>query len=253
MNDIANRLREHAEALQSQPRSDVVEFTDDNEANVLLSDIENLPHLFVLASLGDQQITAKRAWMIPIRIGSAINSYHFSDFAHLEEVWLKKFFNNEGLHRFNDKVAGWYFEAIQRIKSEYGSDASQLWRDKPSSATVVRRFLHFDGIGIKIATMATNILARDFHVPMADYSAIDISPDIHVKRVFRRLGLLTIESDKSGIDLLYIARELNPTYPGIFDYSTWEIGQNWCKVRVPICSQCYMNDLCKKIDVKKVK
>src|SRR5690554_7296394 len=62
------------------------------------------------------------------------------------------------------------------------------WRGNPSSAAVVYRFLQFDGVGPKIATMATNILARDFKIPMSDYYSVDISTDVHILRVLRRSG-----------------------------------------------------------------
>jgi len=38
--------------------------------------------------------------------------------------------------------------------------------------------------------MATNILARDYKIEMEDRICIDISPDMQIKKVFRRVGLL---------------------------------------------------------------
>ncbi|MFN8524828.1 MAG: hypothetical protein U0821_17160 [Chloroflexota bacterium] len=90
---------------------------------------------------------------------------------------------------------------------------------KPSSATIVRRFLQFRGAGPKIATMAANILVRDFKIPVSDRYSIDISADVHVRRVFTRLRL--IGRDASDEELIYRARELNPAYPGVFDLPIW--------------------------------
>ncbi|RMF00953.1 MAG: iron-sulfur cluster loop, partial [Alphaproteobacteria bacterium] len=97
----------------------------------------------------------------------------------------------------------------------------------PSSAMVVYRFLEFSGVGPKIATMAANILARSFKIPMADYYSIDISADVHVKRVFERLGL--VDADPSVDQVIYRARSLNPEFPGLLDYPCWDIGRKWCK------------------------
>ncbi len=92
--------------------------------------------------------------------------------------------------------------------------------------------------------MATNILARDFKIPMQDKICIDISPDVHVRRVFKRLGFI---SDTRNIDeLVYCAKELYPEYPGIFDLSAWEIGRNWCRPENPNCNICYLDKYCPK-------
>jgi endonuclease III len=134
------------------------------------------------------------------------------------------------------------YSGVARIESVYAGDASRIWKGRPSSATIVRRFLEFDGAGPKIATMAANILVRDFKIPVSDKISIDISPDVHVRRVFTRLGF--VEKDCSIESLVYTARELNPTYPGIFDLPAWEIGKNWCRPSVTECGACHLNNAC---------
>ena len=137
-----------------------------------------------------------------------------------------------------------FYQAIQRIHDKYSDDASIIWKRNQGSATIVKRFLEFHGVGIKIATMAANILARDFKIPVRDYVNIDVSPDRHIKRVFKRLGFV---SEEPGSDeLIYCAREFNPSYPGIFDLSCWEIGREWCKPRNPSCEKCYLAHSCPK-------
>jgi hypothetical protein len=96
------------------------------------------------------------------------------------------------------------------------------WRNPPC-ALVIRRFLEFEGIGAKIATMATNILVRQFNVPMLNKSAIDISADRQVMKYFQSHGLLREAAKKE--ELIYLAREINPEYPGLLDLLAWEQGR----------------------------
>ena len=104
------------------------------------------------------------------------------------------------------------------------------------------RFLELEGVGVKIATMAANILARDLKVPFSDYHSIDISPDRHVRRVFARLGLAREEAPDA--ELIYRARSLSPEFPGLLDLAAYEIGRDWCRPNKPICSMCLMRDIC---------
>lgn len=101
-----------------------------------------------------------------------------------------------------------------------------IWNGCPSGAIVVYRFLEFEGMEIKIATMAANILARQFKIEFSDYYSIDISSDVPVRRVLKRLGYL---NENTTIDqVIYKAREINPEFPGLIDYSCWEIGRTYC-------------------------
>ena len=101
--------------------------------------------------------------------------------------------------------------------------------------------------------MAANLLARLFKIEFSDKYSIDVSPDVHVKRVMKRMGLIDITDDKSSNKeinkVIYKARELHPSFPGIIDFSVWEIGRNWCKAKKPNCKKCKVCDMCPKVGV----
>jgi len=235
--------------LFTSPGREIVHLVDDASANAFLNDLEHNSHAYVLACCMDRQTKAERAWMIPFLVGSYLGNYSFDALAELSLEECKRVFNEYKLHRFNDTMAEVFFKAVRRIKEQYNGNASEIWSGCPSSAAIVYRFLQFDGVGIKIATMATNILARQFKIPMADYYSIDVSPDVHVKRVMYRAGLVDQE-DADNTFIIYKARELCPEFPGIIDFSLWEIGRTWCHPAVPDCQQCKLSAGCKKIGIK---
>ena len=215
---------------------------NDSKANKIVTDIENTPHAFVLACCMDRQMNAEKAWLIPIRIMEFLGDTAIDTLAGISLSELKVVFKENGLHRYPEKMAEVFYYAVQRILDEYEGDASKIWTNNPSSAVVVSRFLEFNGVGPKIATMATNILARDFHVPMSDYIGIDVSVDVHVRRVMERMGL--IPEGCASDHVRHVARELSPSYPGIIDEPLWEIGRECCHPREPKCSNCSVSSSC---------
>lgn len=235
--DLGEKLLEH-------PRKKI-NFTKNLEANKLVNNIEDYLHAFTIACIMDRQIRAERAWCIPYQVMQEIGSFKFTDLLDINEEQLIEIFKRRSLHRFNEEMSNNFYYAVQKIHSDYNNNASGIWENKPSSATVVRRFLEFRGVGIKISTMAANILVRDFKIPFKDYICIDISPDVQIQRVFKRLGF--IPGNAKSEMIIYTARELNPQYPGIFDLSCWEIGRKWCRPKEPECSSCYLDKYCPKI------
>lgn len=219
-----------------------IEFTGNHDADDLLNNLIEYPHAFVLACVMDRQIKAERAWLIPYKFNVRLEGFEFEKLLKLTQNWVRTFFKDNELHRFPETMADNFYYTIQHIHHKYEDNVANIWAGSPRSATIVRRFLQFKGIGIKIASMAVNILARDFKISMADKLCIDISPDVQVKRVFTRLGL--IDKDATNEELIYCARELNPEYPGIFDVSAWEIGRKWCRPNNPSCSECYLDSYC---------
>lgn len=242
---MKNLLLDIAKNRLAHPTSQLVHFIDDEEANNLLNDLRMFPHAFVLACLMDRQITAERAWAIPYAIKKELNTFTIADLSEIGVVELKRVFNANKLHRFNDKMASIFYNAVLRIKGYYEGNAANIWRNNPSSSTVVYRFLEFEGGGIKISTMAANILARQFRIPFSDYYSIDISPDVHVIRVMKRMGFVPADANIEMV--IYKAREINPEFPGIIDFSCWEIGREWCRPQNPNCSECKVGSECKRV------
>lgn len=226
MNDksIRDRLVEHGETLFHAPKQPI-QFTKDPLADGLLNDLDHHPHAFVLACVMDRQLKTERAWLIPYRISEKIGGFSMDILSTLSQGDVNRLMREpEPLHRFVETMANHLYLAIQRIKNKYKGDASLIWADKPSSAEVVYRFLKFDGVGPKIASMAANILAREFKLPFSDYYSIDTSAYVHVRRVFARLGLC--RADVTVEQVIYKARALYPEFPGMMDLPCREIGRN---------------------------
>lgn len=239
---IRDRLVEHGQTLFRAQRQ-LVQFTNVPAADTLLNDLNTHPHAFVLACVMDRQIKAEKAWLIPHLISEKLSGFSMSSLSSLSIVDVNRLMSQpEPLHRFVSIMSRFFHSAVQRISRQYSGNAANIWTGGYSSAEVVYRFLEFDGIGPKIASMAANILAREFKIQFSDYFSIDISADVHVRRVFARLGLCNHDSTVDQV--IYKAKALHPEFPGMMDLPCWEIGRNWCKARHNNCECCYMNDLC---------
>lgn len=239
---IAERLVAKGKEIFDAP-ADIVQFTSDEEANRLLNNLDEYPHAFVLACVMDRQVRAEVAWLIPYRFATKLGGFEFSILESLTIENIKVLMGGPPqLHRFPEKMSTVFFEAISTIRNLHGGNADQIWANRPSSAKVVYEFLQFRGVGPKIGTMAANILARELKVPFSDYFSIDISADVHVRRVLGRLGLVNTQA--SIEEIVYRVRSLYPKFPGLMDFPAWEIGRNWCKPQQPLCEECYMRDIC---------
>lgn len=234
-------------SFKKPPDLDQVQHQD---AKSLVNDLEHHPHAFVIGCITDRQIDADRAWLIPYRLSQKIGSpgkptFPFRRLLELSEEEIQGHMEGPpSLHWLHKEMSLHIHAALRRIAEKYEGRAEQIWADRPSSAGLVYRFLEFEGIGPKIATMAANILVRGFKIPVSDYFSIDISPDRHVRRVLHRLDL--IPEGASSELIMYRARALHPEFPGLLDLPLYEIGRKWCrpKPKQPDCGQCFMQDIC---------
>lgn len=235
---LVMRGRKELEALGLAPT-----FTVDRMANALVADIKGHPHAFVIACIMDRQIKAERAWEIPYRIRERVGSFEFRRLRKLSKAELVRVMRKPTtLHRYPATMGANMHAGIALIDARYAGDASRIWSGRPSSAAVVLRFLEFPGVGPKIATMAANLLVRYFKVPMSDYYSIDISVDVHVRRVLTRLGL--VEAGATLEQVVYAARAISPEFPGLIDSPAFRLGREVCRPRKPRCGECYLRRWC---------
>jgi uncharacterized HhH-GPD family protein len=240
--EIARRLIERGDVFSRQGFVPC-RYTGDAAADAMMNNLDQYPHAFVLACIADRQIKTEKAWIIPHRLSERIGSFTIEALAKLTlEDWRELMSRPFPLHRFVEAMARHYDSAVKRLVQQYDSDASRIWKGMPSSAEVVYRFSQFDGVGPKIANMAANLLVRNFKVEFSDYSSIDIAVDVHVRRVFSRLGLC--REDAEAHDIIFLTRILSPSFPGLMDKECFDIGREWCGSDRPQCGKCYLSDVC---------
>ena len=242
---IVEILVKRDEALLSEN----VEFdplTENREANTLISDIDKHPHVFVLASILNREVGTDNVWEIPYKFMERLGSFEFEDIRKLSLEDVTKLMSNpSSLHMYPNAMAKVLYLGVQHIQERYSGKVSRIWAETPSSVTLVNRFNLFSGVNSKSAVKAVSVLVRRFKIPVKDKTAIDISVDTNVKRVFPRLGL--ISKSASDNTIIKKAQELYPPYPGVFDYPLIEIGGKWCKPVDPDCNACYMMKYCPKL------
>lgn len=97
----------------------------------------------------------------------------------------------------------------------------------------------FNGVGRKTANL---VLAKGFQTPA-------ICVDVHVHRIFNRLGLV---KTKTPEETEFALREKLPVKYWL-DINTLLVthGQNVCKPIKPLCEDCPISQYCKKIPFKK--
>jgi len=241
LEELKDKLISMAKRIYQGPWK-VGKFSKNERANELINNISGNPHLFVLGCILGRRFHDERAWETLAFLEERIGSLDVKKLSKLtQRDWENAFMKPTSLHRFHYASAHNLLAALKRINQEYGGDASRIWSDSPSSATVVKRFLEFEGIGHKTSTMAANILARYFKIPMSDCYSIEVTVEEGMKRVLSRMGL--VDSAKPKFIQLAM-REMYPKYPGIFDPVLWEIGKFHCFPNKPNCPDCPVNQLC---------
>lgn len=213
-----------------------------------LMPINDYPHLFLLGCIMDRRINFEKAWNIPLQVANELGSKDFQVFLSKNQDYYIDLFIHRKYHRLNKEMAICFYQAIQKIKSDYKGNAANIWNDNPSFTVLKKRLMDFKGVGDNISSMIINILERRGLIKINDKSGLDISADINVKRVMYRMGW--INNIDNNYDAIIAAREHNPVFPGVFDKLLWKVGKEYCLSKESKCDICLVSKYCKKFTNK---
>lgn len=236
---VAGSLLAYGEELAAKEQSGIVEFTQDRAANRLI--LED-PLAFVLGVVCAQGVKAQTTWALPHLLKARLGHLDPDRIGQMSKQELAAVLARpSALHRFPNKMADYVSAACEKIVKAYAGDASRIWIECSSSSEIARRFDEFRGIDQKKSSMAVNFLFRDLGVQVADPENIDVSYDVHVRRVFLRSGVVDRDSQE---EVVAAGRELHPEYPGALDLPAWYTGRNWCHPASPDCGGCPLSSAC---------
>ena len=204
----------------------------------------NNPNAFLLGLISDQSVKAEIAWSLPYHLKERIGTFDFQKIVHLyDETKLEQVIKSKpALHRYPSRMAVYLLSAIKDILEKYNGNAENIWKNK-TAAEVVKKLEEFKGISHKKASLGALILTRDLDINILDKQNIDIAYDTHIKKIFKRVGLV---DDSTEENVLNSARKLNPDFPGELTTAFWTIGREYCYASNPACLLCPLNNLCEK-------
>jgi len=183
---------------------------------------------WLIGVIFDQGIPAEKAWEAPYLLKQRLGHFNIRRLARTPVSDLRRVVRQApALHRYVGKLPAWIKVAARKLVKEYDGDAANIWKGCLTAGEVIERPDDFPGIGLKKAHMA----ARDLHENACDFyrwNQINMAVDVHVRRVWKRAGLVR---DTSPAGIMATATRLWPKYPGELDAPTWWIGMTWCRQR----------------------
>jgi uncharacterized HhH-GPD family protein len=139
--------------------TDVLHFTDSDEANALLA---REPMALLIGFALDQQVTVQKAFSGPLAIQERVGTLEPAALAgmDLEPVFRER----PAVHRFPGSMAKKIHALVAVV---YDGDAERVWGDADSPEELDRRLRALPGYGdMKVASLAA-VLARRFGVEIA--------------------------------------------------------------------------------------
>jgi len=149
---------------------DRLPFTGDDEADrLLVTD----PFALLVGFALDQQVTVQKAFSGPAELRRRLGHLDARRVAAMDPSALDALFRERpALHRFPGAMAGKVQALAAAIASDYGNDASRVWREAADGADLRRRLLGLPGIGEMKAAAIVAILGKRLGLELPGLDAV---------------------------------------------------------------------------------
>lgn len=145
-------------------------FTGKHEADLLLEQDANA---LLIGFVLDQQVPVQKAFAGPYELRSRIGTLDPATIAAMDAQRLETAFRaRPALHRFPANMARRTQELCAVIASEYGGDASRVWREAASGVELERRLRALPGIGEMKAKTLIAIVGKRLGVRPPGWEAV---------------------------------------------------------------------------------
>ena len=143
---------------------DRLPFTGDDDADRLLV---QEPLALLIGFALDQQVTVQKAFSGPAELKRRLGHLDAARIAGADAATLDAVFRERpALHRFPGAMAGKVQQLAGAIATDYGNDASRIWREASDGKDLERRLLRLPGIGEMKARSLIAILGKRLGVAL---------------------------------------------------------------------------------------
>lgn len=169
-------------------------------------------------------------------ISDAFSNFDFHKVAKYDENKLQELMENEAIIRHIGKIKATVFNAKKMVEivKEYGSFKNYL-NSFSSIGELVEKLQGYYG-GFQW------IGERNVYEFLKEIGIQTIKPDLQVKKVLLRLGLIDRKaSTEKVVDIgLIMSKEVNER-PCSVDWLLWRFGSEVCRSKSPLCEQCLLS------------
>ena len=113
----------------------------------------------------DQQVPVEWAFMGPLRMRERLGTVDAVRVAQMDPAAVETAFRNPpALHRYPGSMAQRVHALCTVIATQYGGDATRIWRDAADARDLERRFAALPGFGAAKAKMMVGVVAKQLGV-----------------------------------------------------------------------------------------
>jgi endonuclease III len=190
-------------------------------------------------------MSAERVWRIPLHLIRELGHLEPGRFADMTEADVEAALRRlPERPRYPAQMSTTLVALGKLVRDQFAGDGSRVWMGR-RMADVLATLMSLPGVGPGIAHMAVQELMDEVgYSPHPDeLPGLDVKADVHVVRVFYRLGITADETRDAALDA---ARRLHPAFPGLLDWPAWDIGRRLCRPHSPACSECPISEVCER-------